>query len=63
MGEDIWDVLVLAGLSLVGGAIWLTMGVAATVAYAGLALVAAGVLGAWWTVRSRRRDTGSRGKR
>jgi membrane protein implicated in regulation of membrane protease activity len=50
----VYDVLLLCGLALLGAAVWLTWGLAATVAYAGVVFVFVGVLGAWATVRGMR---------
>jgi hypothetical protein len=48
------DALVLAGLVVLGVAIWMAWGTSAVVAFAGAVLVTIGVLAAWMRSRYRR---------
>jgi hypothetical protein len=58
MANWVWDVLVVAGLALVGAAVYLAFGAAAAAGYAGVVLVVVGVLGAW--LRTRQGPQGGR---
>lgn len=46
---DRFDVMVLIGLVLIGVAVWLAFGLAWTLAYAGIALVVVGAIGAFFS--------------
>jgi hypothetical protein len=43
---DRWDVMTLVGLVLIGVAVWLTLGLPAAIAYAGVVVALVGVAGA-----------------
>jgi hypothetical protein len=54
----VFDVMLFAGLALVGAAVFLAFGAAAAAGYAGVVLVVVGVLGAW--LRTRQGPQGGR---
>lgn len=47
MGADLWDLLVIVGLVAMLAAIYLGVGLVATLGAAGLVTVVAGLAGAW----------------